>query len=223
MLATSSRPPARMAAPPWIRLAILAALLCLVLVAVFSFHLQDSIGPVLEWIDQHRVGGAAAFVAIYALATGTPRTPAYAIGRRITVFARMYQTQRILTIKRTGLRQCCSFRACCCRWAGAQYSAPRSAAWSCGPERCWARRWPSCSAGVHCTCFVALQRVSCTLVAGRSTCTVRVLCCPVPQAAAAGLAEDADKQVPSLGGMSPPIVLGLVSTHGSRKACPGLA
>lgn len=62
-----------MAGPPWIRLAILAALLCLVLVAVFSFHLQDSIGPVLEWIDQHRVGGAAAFIAIYALATGAPR------------------------------------------------------------------------------------------------------------------------------------------------------
>ncbi|KAK9835381.1 hypothetical protein WJX81_006168 [Elliptochloris bilobata] len=36
---------------------------------LFGFHIQDNIGPALEWIDQHKVRGAVAFIAIYALAT----------------------------------------------------------------------------------------------------------------------------------------------------------
>ena len=57
---------------PWLRIAIFVALAASLVVALFVLRVQDQLGPALEWVDKHRVGGAAVFTAIYALATGAP-------------------------------------------------------------------------------------------------------------------------------------------------------
>lgn len=57
---------------PWLRVAIFVALAASLVVALFVLRVQDQLGPALEWVDKHRVGGAAVFTAIYALATGVP-------------------------------------------------------------------------------------------------------------------------------------------------------
>ncbi len=45
-------------------------LVALILVATLVFHVQDHIGDILDWIEEHRVAGSVSFVALYALFTG---------------------------------------------------------------------------------------------------------------------------------------------------------
>ncbi len=58
-------------AKAWLRVAVFIALAAALVVALFVLRVQDQLGPALQWVDEHRVSGAVAFTAVYALATGT--------------------------------------------------------------------------------------------------------------------------------------------------------
>ena len=45
-------------------------LVAALLVATLVFHVQDHIGDLIRWIEEHRVIGSVCFVALYALFTG---------------------------------------------------------------------------------------------------------------------------------------------------------
>lgn len=53
-----------------VRVALFLLLVASILVATLVFHVQDHIGDILDWIEQHRVAGSVSFVALYALFTG---------------------------------------------------------------------------------------------------------------------------------------------------------
>ena len=46
------------------------ALLAVVLVATLVFHVQDHLGDLIQWIEDHKVVGSLSFVGLYALFTG---------------------------------------------------------------------------------------------------------------------------------------------------------
>jgi len=48
----------------------IVAFVALILVATLVLHVQDHIGDILDWIEDHKVAGSLTFVAIYALFTG---------------------------------------------------------------------------------------------------------------------------------------------------------
>ena len=53
-----------------LRVALFLLLVAVILVATLVFHVQDHIGDILDWIEEHRVAGSVSFVALYALFTG---------------------------------------------------------------------------------------------------------------------------------------------------------
>ena len=53
-----------------VRVATFLLLVASILVATLVFHVQDHIGDILDWIEEHRVAGSVSFVALYALFTG---------------------------------------------------------------------------------------------------------------------------------------------------------
>lgn len=55
-----------------VRLAIFLLFVALILVATLVFHIQDHVGDILDWIEEHRVAGSVTFVGLYALCTGVP-------------------------------------------------------------------------------------------------------------------------------------------------------
>lgn len=48
----------------------IVAFVALILVATLVLHIQDHVGDILDWIEDHEVAGSLTFVAIYALFTG---------------------------------------------------------------------------------------------------------------------------------------------------------
>ncbi|CAL5227531.1 g10520 [Coccomyxa viridis] len=55
-----------------LRVALFLLLVAAILVATLVFHVQDHIGDILDWIEEHRVAGSVSFVALYALFTVLP-------------------------------------------------------------------------------------------------------------------------------------------------------
>jgi len=53
-----------------LRVALALLLVAAILVATLVFHVQDHIGDILDWIEEHRVAGSVTFVGLYALFTG---------------------------------------------------------------------------------------------------------------------------------------------------------
>ena len=53
-----------------VRVAIFVLFVAVILVATLVFHIQDHVGDILDWIEEHRVAGSLTFVALYAFCTG---------------------------------------------------------------------------------------------------------------------------------------------------------
>ena len=53
-----------------LRIAIFVLFVAVILVATFVFHIQDHVGDILDWIEEHRVAGSLTFVGLYAFCTG---------------------------------------------------------------------------------------------------------------------------------------------------------
>ena len=46
------------------------AFIAIILVATIELRVQDHIGDILDWIEEHKVAGSISFVGLYALFTG---------------------------------------------------------------------------------------------------------------------------------------------------------
>ena len=53
-----------------VRVCAAVALLAIVLVATLVFHVQDHLGELITWIEDHKLVGSLSFVGLYALFTG---------------------------------------------------------------------------------------------------------------------------------------------------------
>jgi hypothetical protein len=53
-----------------LRVSALFGFVAIILVATLVLHVQDHVGDILDWIEDHKLAGAASYVAIYALFTG---------------------------------------------------------------------------------------------------------------------------------------------------------
>ena len=53
-----------------LRVTALLAFVAILVVAVTVLHVQDHVGDILDWIEEHKIAGAVSYVGLYALFTG---------------------------------------------------------------------------------------------------------------------------------------------------------
>lgn len=53
-----------------LRVTALLAFVAMLVVAVTVLHVQDHVGDILDWIEEHKIAGAVLYVGLYALFTG---------------------------------------------------------------------------------------------------------------------------------------------------------